>query len=189
MNAVGAFVALSAYLAVRAWQRLPQDSRKWWDYDSQAQALKLFLAIGLLPVLTIRLAYLGYLHVQPYGFLGWIGGFWTAGYVLLTTLAFSRGGDWWIGLGFMAAFEVGFGLLSFSKLALLQSLLPMVFGYLNAKHRAFRNFWPLCFLALAYLGTSFYTQFARQQQLGRLPHTRSGFRCQRICGKRGKVGQ
>ena len=165
VNAVGVAVALLVYMAICKGKVLPGDSRRWLDSNFMAHGVKTFLLIGLPPLLLIRLAGFGYLHISPYGFLTWLGCFETAGYVLLATLAFLHGGRWWLGLGFMVAFEVGCGLLVFSKAAILQSVFPLVFGFLNQKQRGLRNPLPLCLLAMVYLGASYYVDFARRQQL------------------------
>jgi len=65
----------------------------------------------------------------------------------------------------MGAFEFGLGVLLFSKAAILQPAFAVFLGYLNHKHRVFRNPWPLLVLVLVYIGTSFFVDFARGQRL------------------------
>ncbi len=165
LNALGAALTFLTYFVLWKRQQFPTESGRWLDEFEMAATVKTFLVIGVPPILFNVLVTFEYLQMLPSAALAWIGNFATAAYVLLATLAFSRGGEWWMWFCTMAAFEFGLGVLMLSKAAILQPAFATLLAYLNYRHRVFRNPWPLFFLMLLYVASTFFIQFARRQQM------------------------
>lgn len=134
--------------------------------DDMTRAMVVFYLIGIPFRLVIILSSYHLIEFTVPGFLTWLANFTSAGLVLLTTMAFRRGGVWWLILGAMFTMDVVAAMGVFSKLPIILSVLPCVFGYLLYRPGVKALPWILVFIGCVYLASNSYVTYCRKHGLG-----------------------
>ena len=145
---------------------LTPGTRVWRGRQVSSTTLMVsFYMIGLPPRILSLLSEYGLVSFIVPGVLGWLANFTGAGLVLLTAIAFQRRSEWWVVWGFMLTIEVLAAIATFSKLAIVLSMLPCVLGYLlyRPSVRALRSV-PLL-LAIIYTASHYFVSFSRKSPL------------------------
>lgn len=134
------------------------------DSGSTANMALLFYGIGL-PAKLVSLAFeYGLLGFTAPGVLNWIAHFSAAGLLLLTLTALRNGALWWWLWGVMLLFEITAAILTFSKIAIILSLVPCLLGYFLYRPVRVQSFlWSLILLATVYLISSPFIGYIREQ--------------------------
>ena len=100
------------------------------------------------------------------GSLHWVAYFTSAGMIFLTLLALRRGNAWWLLWVGLLAVDVTAAALSFSKGAIISSLMPCLFGYMLYQPGTRSVRWIPVFFVVTYLASNSFVTYCRDKGMG-----------------------
>jgi hypothetical protein len=159
VHALGVVLVFGVWLL--AIRELPRSGLSTPEPVAMESMIFMFYLTGL-PFRVIGiLSEFGVLPFMASGFVDWFANLTSAGLVLLTAMTLRKGGGWWFAWGTMLALDVVGGVLTFSKMSILLSVLPCFFGYFLYRPKQPPLGWILVVLVIVYMASHSFVSFVR----------------------------
>lgn len=157
LNGLGVFLVFAVWFFRT--KQMPSAKPRALKHDAVLRAMIFFYAVGVPVRLVTSLSNWGLVDFVMPGYVGILANFTSAGLVLLTTISLRRGGAWWFLCCAMVILDLTAAMGTFSKLPIIFSLMPCIFGYMLFRPGVRSLPWVIVYLGSVYLVSSSYAIF------------------------------